>query len=571
MPFKIKRLSTRLLIANFLFLATMAAVVDLVIYFGFRQAQNNATSSSAAALTEQGRDALSKMTEQEANFADRQLAQAAALGQVASDYLLSMQKSGGQVPWDSKRMSTASGGQRFDANPDRQTEVWIGANTTFSDQLEQDLQDTAVFDTIFPALIAESPDAISIYYIGASGLDRYFPVNNLIERLPPDFSIAEQPFYALAGPAFNPTRKTIWSPPYEDFAGLGPIVTASTPVYEDNNFRAIIGVDISLVQLIKRLNNLSPTTSGYAFLVDSGSQLVAASPGALKDLLGPDSPASASVTLTETMGIPLNQSTNPQVLSALDQMRQEKSGLVNFELDNEPVLLAHAPLPTVGWHLGLVVPVDEIVSLSKTVAATIRQDAGDTLKSTTLVLTSFFLVVLLLIGLVNRKMIVERIVELVGGVQAITEGDLDVRISPQGEDEIGLLGQSFNNMAGQLAAARDELEARVAHRTRELAALYEITAVASASLNLEEVLNRSLTQVVTVMNSLKGSIHLLDESGQTLFLAAAYKVQPDILKNIEEVPLGSAVIGRVIEQDKPLYLPAISSDLKFIPEDFTRY
>ena len=288
MSFKINRLSTRLLLANLLFLLTMAAVVDLVIYFGFRQAQDNATSSSAAALTDQGRDALLQMTEQEATFADRQLGQAAALGQVAANYLLAMQSSGGQVPWDSNQMSTASGGQRFDANPGRQTEVWIGPDTVLNDQVERDLTETAVFDTIFPSLIAKSPDAVSIYYMGASGLGRYYPVNNLIERLPSDFSIADQPFYALAGPTSNPTRKTIWSPPYEDFAGLGPIVTASTPVYQDNNFRAIIGVDISLEQLIERLNNLSPTTSGYAFLVDSGSHLVAASPGALKDLLGPE-------------------------------------------------------------------------------------------------------------------------------------------------------------------------------------------------------------------------------------------------------------------------------------------
>ncbi|MGD8856755.1 MAG: hypothetical protein PVG33_10535, partial [Chloroflexota bacterium] len=100
MSFKIKRLSSRVLLANLLFLLTMAAVVDLVIYFGFRQARDNANSSSAEALTDQGRDALRQMTEQEATFADRQLAQAAALGQVAADYLKTMQAAGGKVPWD---------------------------------------------------------------------------------------------------------------------------------------------------------------------------------------------------------------------------------------------------------------------------------------------------------------------------------------------------------------------------------------------------------------------------------------------------------------------------------------
>lgn len=561
MSSKTKRLSFRLLLANLLFLLTMALVVDLVIYFGFRQTQSNATSSSAAALTDQGRDALRQMTEQEATFADRQLAQAAALGQVAADYLLAMQEVGGQVPWDISRLATAPAGQRYDADPDRRTEVWIGPDTIIDNQMQRDLGETAVFDTLFPTLITESPDAVAIYYMGVTGLGRYYPVNNLIEQLSPDFSIADQPFYALAGPGANPVRTIVWSPPYEDFAGLGPIVTTSTPVYVDNTFRGVIGVDISLVQLIDRLNQLSPTSSGYAFLVDDGGRLVAASPNALNALLGPGQ----SATLTETLGIPLNQSDNPQVLAALEQMRQEKSGLVELDLNDKPVLLAHAPLPTVGWQLGLVAPVAEIASRSQDVTATIRQDATDTLQSTTLVLTAFFLVVLLLVGYVNRRLIVQRIEALASGVQTIASGDLDVRIAPLGEDEIGLLGQSINDMAGQLAAARDELEARVARRTRELAVLYDVTAVASASLNLDDVLNRSLAQVVAVMNGRNGSIHLLDETGQTLHLAAAYNVQSDVLFGIEQVPVRTAVVGRVLGQKEPLYVPVIAADTQAVP------
>ena len=54
MSFKIKRLSTQLLFANLLFFLTMATVVDLIVYLGFRQTQGDATSRSAEALTNQG-------------------------------------------------------------------------------------------------------------------------------------------------------------------------------------------------------------------------------------------------------------------------------------------------------------------------------------------------------------------------------------------------------------------------------------------------------------------------------------------------------------------------------------
>jgi len=51
-----------------------------------------------------------------------------------------------------------------------------------------------MFDALFPALLAETPDAIAIYYMSPSGLGRYYPLVDLVERLEPDFAIAEQLF-----------------------------------------------------------------------------------------------------------------------------------------------------------------------------------------------------------------------------------------------------------------------------------------------------------------------------------------------------------------------------------------
>ena len=52
--------------------------------------------------------------------------------------------------------------------------------------------------------------------------------------------------------------------------------------------------------------------------------------------------------------------------------------------------------------------------------------------------------------------------------ESIQDGDLNARVSIDSNDEIGLLGNAFNEMAGQLQEVLAGLEARVAERTEEL-------------------------------------------------------------------------------------------------------
>jgi signal transduction histidine kinase len=99
------------------------------------------------------------------------------------------------------------------------------------------------------------------------------------------------------------------------------------------------------------------------------------------------------------------------------------------------------------------------------------------------------------------------------------------------------------------------LEQRVADRTRELSALFDVTAVASASLDLETVLERSLDRVLAVMGSELGAIHLLDEKKETLHLALGQGLPADEVAWNGSVPVGSGLVGWVIEQGEPLILP----------------
>ena len=108
--------------------------------------------------------------------------------------------------------------------------------------------------------------------------------------------------------------------------------------------------------------------------------------------------------------------------------------------------------------------------------------------------------------------------------------------------------------------AQQILEEKVAARTQELAALYDVTAVASASLDLETVMEQSLDRVLEVMGSQIGGIHLLDEANGEVNLATWRNIPAEIVAEIQSMPVGSGIVGRIIEQGAPLVVPAMADD-----------
>ena len=117
--------------------------------------------------------------------------------------------------------------------------------------------------------------------------------------------------------------------------------------------------------------------------------------------------------------------------------------------------------------------------------------------------------------------------------------------------------EGFVTDATERVLAHQILEQQVADRTRELQALYDVMAAAGASLDLPTVLDRSLGQVLKVMRSEVGAIHLLDEGGGTLHLAASQGIPQDMVDQSDAVPVGEGLAGWVVERGNPVVLPSL--------------
>ncbi len=124
-------------------------------------------------------------------------------------------------------------------------------------------------------------------------------------------------------------------------------------------------------------------------------------------------------------------------------------------------------------------PVQGVTHLSTVSAATrwhsfIRQAPEETYAPISALLRAIFLSgglsigFLVIIGFVVARRLVEPIHQLQSGAEAIGKGDLDFRLDIQTGDEIEVLAEEFNRMAGRLDESYANLEEKVRDRTMEL-------------------------------------------------------------------------------------------------------
>jgi two-component system nitrate/nitrite sensor histidine kinase NarX len=101
--------------------------------------------------------------------------------------------------------------------------------------------------------------------------------------------------------------------------------------------------------------------------------------------------------------------------------------------------------------------------------------------------------------LLVHKLVVRPLQRLGSAAERIGGGDLSTPIEPAGPREIERLARSLDQMRAQLQAWTEELETRVARRTRELAALQEVSREITSKLEIRLVLQSVTDKARTLL------------------------------------------------------------------------
>ncbi|MCY0992453.1 SpoIIE family protein phosphatase [Nannocystis sp. ILAH1] len=360
------------------------------------------------------------------------------------------------------------------------------------------VEQTALLDLLLPALLQYGAEKQAMYFIGPEGAEYlriapYADAAGHADQLYPGHN--KSPFWSfyfpgivdgwrrwLADPARmrDPAAQVTGTAPYTDAGGSGAIMTMFQPLWDASRarFAGAVGVDVTLGQLIRYVQDLELAGSGFAFLAQENGNVFAVNADG-QEILGLQQASGSSGAGVDIFQQFLHQSRDPAIQAlalpsgdTVDYRDPVAIGgkdyvVVLKRLDPFNVWSGSTDIVPERWTLGFVVPAAEIYASLHKAQDTIAASSRGILISQIVITLVALAVVMFGILLVSRRM-TGALVDLAAGAGKIAQKDYDVRVDVRSDDEFGALGRAFNQMAAEIRAYTHDLERLVEQRTAEL-------------------------------------------------------------------------------------------------------
>ena len=157
-----------------------------------------------------------------------------------------------------------------------------------------------------------------------------------------------------------------------------------------------------------------------------------------------------------------------------------------------------------------------------------------------------------LVLMIGTRRAIQPLQALTDITRKVADGDWSQRAKVTGNDEIGVLAQSFNQMADQLSEVYQSLEKKVDERARQIRTAAEVAQNITTISNLDDMLNKTVELLVKEFGVYQAGIFMIDRSGKFADFKAGYgSATESLLERRYRLEVGSAsLIGWVAANNR---------------------
>ena len=231
--------------------------------------------------------------------------------------------------------------------------------------------------------------------------------------IPEEYDHKKRPWYQKA----KEKNKVTWIDVYLEPSTKKPMISVAIPIKDSSGkLVGVLGGDIYLETLSKKIANKKVGNSGYAYLINSNGEVIA---HPQQDLV------------TERFNF--NQ------IFDTKEILNKKQGNVEYEFNNQQQLASYVEIDRIDGAILTQVPLQEINSIRNKIRWTIL-----------IFSLAIILILSIIIYFVNKKYLLTPINNLITQVSQIAKGDLTNKIQVNRQDEIGQIQSEINKMTNNL-------------------------------------------------------------------------------------------------------------------------